>query len=259
MSAINRILHLFYQVGEYILLSSSVIYSSFVHKKKWSSVHNHFYSIGVTSLPVVGITGFSTGLVLAAQSFFQLADKGLASATGIMVTKAMLTELGPILTAFMITGRVGASMCAELGTMKVSEQIDAIESMAVSPCRYLLVPRFIAGIFATPLLTLYSTFLGVIGGYLLSVYFFGMSSSDYLSPISQYITPFDITTGIIKSFIFGIIIITVSCFKGINTSKGARGVGIATTQSVVVCYTFILIINFLMTLIMNVIRNTQSI
>src|ERR1700758_483546 len=108
------------------------------------------FEIGVMSLPVVAITGFSTGMVLSAQAYFQLSDKGLVSATGLMVTKAMLVELGPVLTAFMVTGRVGASMCAELGTMRVTEQIDALKSMSVDPLRYLVAPRFISGIFMMP-------------------------------------------------------------------------------------------------------------
>lgn len=130
-----------------------------------SLVRDQLYYVGVTSLPVVAITGFSTGIVLAAQSHFQLSEFGLTSATGLMVTKAMLVELGPVLTAFMITGRVGAAMCAELGTMKVTEQIDALQSMNVDPLRYLVAPRFIAGISMLPLLTIFSTFMGVYGGY----------------------------------------------------------------------------------------------
>src|SRR3984893_13711817 len=144
-------------VGEYFALTVSVFA---VAIKRPPSIHlilEQMYEIVVMSVPVVAITGFSTGMVLAAQSFFQLSDKGLASATGLMVTKAMMVELGPVLTAFMITGRVGSAMCAELGTMRVTEQIDALESMAVNPLRYLVAPRFIAGIIMLPLLTVFST------------------------------------------------------------------------------------------------------
>lgn len=203
------------------------------------------------SLPVVAITGFSTGMVIAAQSFFQLSDKGLASATGLMVTKAMLVELGPVLTAFMVTGRVGASICAELGTMRVTEQIDALSSMAVNPLRYLVAPRFIAGIFMLPLLTIFSCACGILGGYILSVYYYNMPCSSFLDPLPEQITTFDLFSGIIKGFVFGFIIITISCYRGMATRGGAAGVGRATTNSVVICYSVILIGNFLLTLGLN--------
>lgn len=216
-----------------------------------SLVRNQMYEVGVLSLPVVAITGFSTGMVLAAQSFFQLSDKGLASATGLMVAKAMLVELGPVLTAFMVTGRVGASMCAELGTMRVTEQIDALRSMAVDPLRYLVAPRFIAGIFMLPLLTIFSTIMGIIGGYFVAVDYYGMAPNAFLDPLPLHIKTFDVFSGLVKAFAFGVIIITISCYRGMRTSGGAAGVGRATTNSVVICYSVILIGNFLLTLALN--------
>ncbi len=213
------------------------------------------YDIGVTSLPVVAITGFFTGLVLSAQSFYQLADKGLTSLTGLLVAKAMITELGPVLTAFMVTGRVGAAMCAELGTLRVTEQTDALETMAVNPNRYLVAPRFLAGSFVMPLLTLSSMVLGVFGGYLIAVYFFGMSSAAYFDPIPLHITLFDFSTGLIKAFAFGILIMTISCFRGMKTSGGAAGVGRSTTSSVVISYVCILFTNFFLTLFLNIFRS----
>lgn len=218
---------------------------------QWNLIRDQMYEIGVGSLPVVAITGFSTGMVLAAQSFFQLSDKGLASATGLMVTKAMLVELGPVLTAFMVTGRVGAAICAELGTMRVTEQIDALTSMAVNPLRYLVAPRFIAGTLMLPLLTIFSCACGVLGGYLLSVYYYNMAPGSFLDPLPEQITTFDIASGIIKGFVFGLIIITISCYRGMATRGGAAGVGQATTNSVVICYSVILIGNFLLTLSLN--------
>ena len=133
----------------------------------WPLIRNQLYNIGVMSVGVVAITGFTTGFVLAAQSFYQLGEKGLAGITGVLVAKAMITELGPILTAFMVTGRVGSSMCAEIGSMKVTEQIDALKSMAVNPKGYLIAPRFIAGTVMIPMLTLFSAVMGIIGGYLI--------------------------------------------------------------------------------------------
>jgi phospholipid/cholesterol/gamma-HCH transport system permease protein len=190
-------------------------------------------------------------MVLAAQSFFQLSDKGLAGATGLMVTKAMLVELGPVLTAFMVTGRVGAAMCAELGTMRVTEQIDAIRSMTVNPNQYLVAPRFISGILMLPLLTIFSCLMGIIGGYVIAVYYYHMPHNTYVDPLPTHITNFDILSGFIKAFAFGIIIITISCYRGMITKGGAAGVGRATTNSVVICYSVILITNFFLTVILN--------
>lgn len=209
------------------------------------------YEIGVLSLPVVAFTGFSTGMVLAAQAFFQLSDKGLANATGLMVTKAMMVELGPVLTAFMVTGRVGAAMCAELGTMKVTEQIDALRSMSVDPLQYLVSPRFIAGTITLPLLTVFSCIMGIIGGYMVAVYFYNMPPTDFTDPLPTHVTSFDFFSGIAKSFVFGIIIITISCYRGMITSGGAAGVGRATTNSVVICYSVILLSNFFLTVMLN--------
>lgn len=238
-------------VGAYFALIIGVIKATLVRPPALRLIFKQLYDIGVASVPVVGITGMSTGLVLAAQSFYQLSDKGLASVTGLMVAKAMMTELGPVLTAFMVTGRVGASMCAELGTMRVTEQIDALQTMAVNPNRYLIAPRFIAGTFMMPLLTIFGVFMGIYGGYLISIYFFNMAPASYFEPMPIHIKLFDLFIGIIKSFVFGIFIMTISCYKGMTTQGGAAGVGNSTTSSVVICYCCILIGNFLMTVGLN--------
>lgn len=242
---------IFEAVGAYILLILRVTWITLRRPPNFSLIRDQLYEVGVMSLPVVAVTGFSTGMVLAAQSYFQLSDKGLASATGLMVTKAMLVELGPVLTAFMVTGRVGAAMCAELGTMRVTEQIDALRSMAVDPLRYLIAPRFIAGTIMLPLLTVFSSIMGVIGGYVIAVDYYGMAPNTYIDPLPIHITNFDFVSGTMKAFVFGIIIVTISCFRGLTTKGGAAGVGRATTNSVVICYTVILVGNFLLTLGLN--------
>ena len=244
-------LRFFSSVGEYVLFVFGVFWVTLYRPPSFSLIRDQLFEIGVMSLPVVAITGFSTGMVLAAQAFFQLSDKGLASATGLMVAKAMLVELGPVLTAFMITGRVGAAMCAELGTMKVTEQIDAMRSMEVNPLRYLVAPRFIAGIFMMPLLSVFSSIMGIIGGYIISIGLYKMAPSSFLDPLPQHITTFDVISGMVKAFVFGMIIVTISCFRGMTTKGGAAGVGRATTNSVVICYSVILIVNFLVTLGLN--------
>lgn len=244
--------------GAWMLLIINVTKAILRRPPRVSLVLQQLYDVGVSSLPVVAITGFSTGLVLAAQSIYQLADKGLTSVTGLMVTKAMMTELGPVLTAFMVTGRVGAAMCAELGTMLVTEQIDALQTMAVNPNRYLIAPRFIAGIFMMPLLTIFSIVMGIFGGYLISVYYFGMAPTTYMTPIPTHVSYFDLMTGIIKGFIFGILILTIACYKGLRTSGGAAGVGRATTSSVVITYCAILLTNFFLTLALNILHESIS-
>jgi phospholipid/cholesterol/gamma-HCH transport system permease protein len=247
----SKILTFLESVGSYFLLTLSVFWVTITTPPQWALIRDQMYEIGVRSLPVVAITGFSTGMVLAAQSFFQLADKGLASATGLMVAKAMLVELGPVLTAFMVTGRVGAAICAELGTMRVTEQIDAIVSMAVNPLRYLVAPRFIAGVIMLPLLTIFSCVMGIIGGFMIAVYYYGMAPNSFLDPLPEHVTTFDILSGLVKAFVFGVIIITISCYRGMATRGGAAGVGRATTNSVVICYSVILIGNFLITIALN--------
>ena len=242
-------------VGEYTRLLAQVVKATFLKPPRLNLVLKQLFDIGVASLPVVAITGLSTGMVLAAQSFYQLTDKGLASVTGLMVAKAMMTELGPVLTAFMVTGRVGASVCAELGTMQVSEQVDALKTMAVSPLRYLIAPRLLAGTFMMPLLVIFSMVMGIFGGYLVAVYFFGMSPTTYFDPMPIHITYFDFSIGVVKSLVFGLLIMTIACYKGMHTSGGAAGVGRATTNSVVITYCFILFVNFFLTIALNVLHN----
>jgi len=242
------------QLGEYFKLILDTIKVSLERLPSFRLIMEQMYQVGVASLPVVAITGFSTGLVLAAQSFYQLSDKGLASVTGLMVAKAMMTELGPIMTAFMITGRVGAAMCAELGTMKVTEQIDALVTMSVHPYRYLIAPRFLSGVVMMPFLTIFSIIMGIFGGYLISIYFFGMAHATYFDPMPTHIERFDLLTGIVKSLIFGALILTIACYKGLSTFGGAAGVGHFTTNSVVITYCCILLSNFFLTIAMNVVR-----
>lgn len=243
-------------IGEYARLLNEVTRATLRRPPALGLVLKQLYDVGVASFIVVALTGFCTGLVLAAQSFYQLADKGLSSVTGLMVAKAMLTELGPVLTAFMVTGRVGAAMCAELGTMQVTEQIDALQTMAVNPNRYLIAPRLIAGTLMMPLLTIFSIAMGIFGGYLISVYFFEMAPQTYFDPMPTHITFFDLAIGVIKGFIFGILIMTIGCYKGMRTTGGAAGVGRATTTSVVITYVCILFTNFFLTVALNILHDT---
>jgi phospholipid/cholesterol/gamma-HCH transport system permease protein len=240
-----------FSFGEYAKLIFDVIVVAIKKPPSWSLLRDQLFIIGVASFTVVAITGISTGTVLAAQSFYQLREKGLSGVTGIMVAKAMITELGPVLTALMVTGRVGSAMCAELGTMRVTEQIDAMETMAVDPKWYLLAPRFIAGFLMVPLLTIFSIILGIIGGYFIASIFFEMPAANYFDPMPIHVSSFDIFTGIIKSVFFGIVLVTICCYKGMKTKGGAAGVGRSTTSSVVISYITILVSDFLLTMALN--------
>jgi phospholipid/cholesterol/gamma-HCH transport system permease protein len=241
-------------VGNWALLVGETARVTFTRFPAWTSLLDQFYEIGVLSLPVVAITGFSTGMVLAAQAFYQLGDKGLSSVVGLIVGKSMLTEIGPVLTAFMITGRVGSAMCAMIGTMKVTEQLDALKSMNVSPFRYLVAPRVVASVVMVPFLTLFSSFLGIYGGYLVAVYLFGMTPQGYFDPMPMNIEPFDFTVGLVKAALFGFFISSIACYKGMTTTGGAAGVGKMTTSSVVITYSMILIFNFFLTVGLNVLH-----
>ena len=248
---VDRLLKILESLGDYVLMVCRMLLGAIQRPPKWALVRNQLFDIGVMSLPVIAITGLSTGMVLAAQAYFQLSDKGLTGTTGIMVAKSMLVELGPILTAFMITGRVGAAITAELGSMRVTEQIDALKSMAVDPLSYLVAPRFIAMTFMVPILTVFSCAMGILGGYLVAVQLYGMSPGAFFDPMPIYITSFDLISGFLKSFVFGLLIVTISCYRGMNTRGGAAGVGKSTTNSVVICYSAILLANFMLTIGLN--------
>lgn len=196
--------------------------------------------IGVDSLPIVSLISLFTGMVLALQSAYQMkrftAEMYIAS----LVCISMTRELGPVLTALIVAGRVGASITAELGTMKVTEQIDALETMATNPVKYLVVPRFMALMIMLPILTIYSDIIGILGGYIIGVYKLGISHGMYMKNTWNPLKYKDIFTGLIKSYFFAIITCIVACYEGMTAEGGAEGVGKATTASVVT--SFILII-----------------
>jgi phospholipid/cholesterol/gamma-HCH transport system permease protein len=238
-------------VGRYVVMFGRVLGLIVTRRPRWDLVLIQLYDIGVRSLPLVCVTGMAIGMVLSAQSFFQLSDKGLTGATGLMVAKSMLVEIGPILTAFIMTGRVGAAICAELGSMRVSEQIDAMACMGVDPYEYLVVPRYLAMAVMMPVLTVFSSAAGIFGGWFLAVNLYGMSTQNFFDPVQAYLTWFDVICNFVKSWIFGLLIVSVACFEGMSAKGGAAGVGRSTTSSVVVAYSTILGANFLLTISLN--------
>src|SRR3989338_8614475 len=207
---------------------------------RWKATLEQAYKIGVASLPLVMLTSLFTGMVLALQSAYQLRLFSAEQFTSDLVALSITRELGPVLTAMMVAGRVGASMAAELGTMKVTEQIDALESLAVNPVHYLVVPRFLACMSMLVILTLYADLIGMFGGYVVAVFKLGISSHQYIHRTVNALLLKDIYTGLFKSFVFGIVISIVSCYFGFKAKGGAEGVGQATTLAVVVSFVSII-------------------
>jgi len=214
---------------------------TFIPPFKRKQILDQMNKIGVNSIPIVFLTSLFTGMVLALQSAYQMQKISATMYVASLVSLSMCRELGPVLTALVVAGRVGASITAELGTMKVTEQVDALETLATNPVKYLAVPRFIALFFMLPLLTIYADFIGILGGYLVGVGKLGVTSSLYMRMTFDPLILKDFFTGLIKSFAFAIIICIVACYQGLNSEGGAEGVGRATTQSVV--SSFILIIS----------------
>ncbi|TWU04360.1 MlaE family ABC transporter permease [Stieleria varia] len=200
----------------------------------------NFYQIGVLSLPVVSLTGTFIGMVLAVQSYYQFHAIGLDSHLGVVINTSLVRELGPVLAATMLAGRVGSAMAAVLGTMRVTEQIDALTTMGADPIHYLVVPRFLSCIMLIPALTIMADFMGIVGGYFYSVIILEIDHAAYLTHSRNGVVGFDLFMGIFKSFFFGGIIALVSCYHGFNCQAGAEGVGKAATSAFV--YSFVLIL-----------------
>jgi phospholipid/cholesterol/gamma-HCH transport system permease protein len=205
-----------------------------------------FHEIGARSVSIVSITGLFVGMVLAVQAAVQFLNLGLGGYLGSVINLSVIRELGPVLAGVMLAGRVGGALTAELGTMHVTEQIDALKTMGVDPIRYLVVPRFMACLLLTPLLTIYADFLGVIGGYLISVKIYAVSATLYWRNSAQSLESWDIFSGLFKSVLFGGAIAMISCYKGFNCRPGAEGVGRACTEAFVASFVSILTIDFFM-------------
>ncbi len=203
-------------------------------------------AIGVDSIPVVLTTALSTGMVLALQSYTGFKRFGAESLIGTVVSLSMTRELGPVLTGLMVAGRAGAAMAAELGTMKVTEQIDALETLATNPMKYLVVPRFVASTLMMFFLTVLGMIIGISGGYFVGVKVLGTNPVTYINQSINNTEVSDIWYGLIKSLVFGAVVGLIGCYKGFNTQGGAEGVGKATTGAVVVSCMLILILDYLL-------------
>lgn len=201
--------------------------------------------MGVHSLPLVAVTSVFTGAVTSVQAAYQFADLLSLRYLGSAVGKAVVIELGPVLTALVVAGRVGAAIAAELGTMKVTEQIDALETLAIDPVKYLAVPRFTAGLIMLPILVIFADFIAILGGWAVAVLFLDVSSHMFLSSLKRFFYLTDLSAGLAKAFIFGSIIALVGCYQGFRTEGGAEGVGRSTTKAVVIASVSILISDYI--------------
>jgi phospholipid/cholesterol/gamma-HCH transport system permease protein len=203
--------------------------------------------IGYFSLPVVGLTAIFAGMVLALQSFTGFSRFSAESAIPNIVVLSITRELGPVLAGLMVSGRIAASIAAELGTMRVTEQVDALTTLSTNPFKYLVAPRFIAGITMMPILVFIADVIGVLGGYLISVYKLGFNSSNYLQNTYDFVEFNDVFSGLVKASVFGFIITLMGCYHGYHSKGGAQGVGQATTNAVVSSSILILCFNYILT------------
>ncbi|MSO77169.1 MAG: ABC transporter permease [Alphaproteobacteria bacterium] len=203
--------------------------------------------MGYYSLPVVGLTTLFSGMVLALQTYTGFARFNAESAIANVVVLSITRELGPVLAGLMVAGRIGASMAAELGTMRVTEQIDALSTLSTNPFKYLVAPRLIAGVTMLPLLVLVGDVIGVFGGYLVSVYKLGFNAGIYIHRTLDILETQDVVSGLVKAAVFGFIISLMGCYHGYNSRGGAQGVGVATTNAVVSAAILILIFNYIIT------------
>ncbi|TNE32946.1 MAG: ABC transporter permease [Alphaproteobacteria bacterium] len=230
--------------------------SSFAGKGTYHSFAAPFYlrlwfrqlvQIGYYSLPVVGMTALFTGMVLALQSYTGFSRFNAESAVATVVVLSMTRELAPVLAGLMVAGRVGAAIAAEIGTMRVTEQIDALTTLSTNPYKYLIAPRLIAGVLTLPALVLIGDVIGVFGGYVVGVYSLDFGPENYLRNTWEYLESMDVISGLIKSSVFGFIVTLMGCYHGFNSGRGAQGVGSATTNAVVSSSILILIFNFILT------------
>lgn len=235
-------------LGQLTLLAKDTFASLFTFKVAWRDLLYQIYFVGVKSQSVVLITGAFTGMVLSAQTYIQFHKVRMDTATLAVVSVSMCSELGPVLTGLMVAGRVGAAIAAELGTMRVTEQIDALRTLATHPVDYLVVPRVLALHAALPLLTCESIVIGIGAGYTVGVYLYGIDSTYLWDNMVKYTSTEDVIIGLIKALIFGGIVAIIGCYKGLCCGEGAQGVGRATTEAVVFSSITILITNFFLTL-----------
>lgn len=235
------------EAGGMVLFLLEGLGLAFVPPFRFRRLLQELYFIGVRSTPIILLTAAFTGMVLALQGYYTLRQYGSEGALGSAVALSLIREMGPVLTGIMVSARAGSAVTAEIGIMRITEQLDALDTMAVSPMQYVVMPKLLAGFVAVPLLTAMFDVMGILGGYLIGVILLGVSSGNYFSGMVQSVVPLDINGGIVKSIIFGLTIILVACYKGYHTEHGAEGVSRATNQTVVLSAVLVLAWDYVLT------------
>lgn len=221
------------------------------HSLRWRLLGPQLYAVGVLSIPVVAITGAFIGMILSFEGYYQFAAIGQQDRMGGIINISVVKQIGPVLAAVMVAGRVGGALAAELGTMRVTEQLDAMRAMAADPVQHLVVPRVIACTVMTPLLTIYSNVLGALGAWFVTVHIYGVSTEDYWFWTAQLVSWREPTGGLVKSVFFGFAIGMISCYKGFHCRPGAAGVGRAATSSFVSSFMAIIMLNLVLAQFIN--------
>ena len=243
--------------GDFCIFSGRAVgwsFAGWLRRNNLRLLMEQLFAVGTRSVPVVMIVGAFVGAVLAVQAVMQFRSVGYEAAMGSVVNLSVLRELGPVLAAIILAGRVGGGLTAEIGTMRVTEQIDALRAMGSDPIRTLVVPRFLACVLLIPTLVLYADFMGILGGYGVSVGIYQVSGTDFWQNSANAVQSFDIFYGLIKSVFFGASISLICCYKGFTCSPGAAGVGKACTQSFVACCIAILTLDFFLGVLLNAIQ-----
>ncbi len=248
LAAIGGLLLRFFEtVGRLAMFTGTALYQAAQPPFYLRLIGRQMVDIGYYSLPVVGLTAIFTGMVLALQSYSGFARFSAESAVATVVVLSMTRELGPVLAGLMVAGRIGASMAAEIGTMRVTEQIDALTTLSTNPYKYLVAPRLIAGLTMMPLLVLVADVIGVFGGFLIGVNKLGFNPANYLRQTFEFLEFKDVLSGLVKAAVFGFAITLMGCYHGYNSRGGAQGVGTATINAVVSALILILVSNYLIT------------
>ena len=238
---------LFRTIGEVILLFVSTLSWLFKSRPRWNHIVTQMLYIGYESIPIVLLTAVFIGMIMVLQTGYQLTKFGATLYAGGIAAIALAREIAPVFTAFSIAARVGASIAAEIGTMRVTEQIDALETLATDPVQYLVVPRFVAAVLVVPLLTILALFIGIMGGMVVGATNLGISTQLYLNNTRDFLVLRDIYSGLIKTVIFAGIVAIMGCYEGFKTSGGAEGVGRATRNAVVASIILIIISDYFLT------------
>jgi phospholipid/cholesterol/gamma-HCH transport system permease protein len=234
-------------MGRLTLFTARAVFYAVQPPYYWRLLLRQMVEIGYYSLPVVGLTAIFTGMVLALQSYTGFTRFNAEAAIPNVVVLSMTRELGPVLAGLMVAGRIGAAIAAEIGTMRVTEQIDALTTLSTNPLKYLVAPRLVAGLLMLPLLVAVADLIGVFGGYIVSIYKLGFNPATYIKNTVDFVEALDVVSGLVKAAVYGFIVTLMGCYHGYHSKGGAQGVGAATTNAVVSASILILIFNYIIT------------